>query len=129
MVEIEKYPCLDSNEAHARERHWFEILNASLNSNKPILFQDEIKQNQIKYYELNKEKLIKFQLEYNKINKDKIKEYYTEYNKINKDKIKEYYTEYNKINKDKIKEYQKAYRNHKKQEQLMELLSEGAKHQ
>ena len=32
MVEIEKYPCNDSNEACARERYYYELLNAKLNT-------------------------------------------------------------------------------------------------
>ena len=31
MYEIEKFPCLDGNEARARERHWYETLNANMN--------------------------------------------------------------------------------------------------
>jgi alpha-galactosidase/6-phospho-beta-glucosidase family protein len=31
MIEIEKYNCNDSNEATARERHWYETLQAKLN--------------------------------------------------------------------------------------------------
>ena len=36
MIEIEKYPCKDQNEARARERHWVEVLNATLNSHCPF---------------------------------------------------------------------------------------------
>ena len=32
MVEIEKYPCTDSNEARSRERFWYENLIATLNT-------------------------------------------------------------------------------------------------
>jgi hypothetical protein len=35
MVEIEKYPCNDSNEATARERYYCELLNSTLNTNRP----------------------------------------------------------------------------------------------
>ena len=35
MIEIEKHPCNDKNEATKRERYYYESLNASLNSNKP----------------------------------------------------------------------------------------------
>ena len=36
MIEIEKYSCLDVNEAKKRERHWYEILTPSLNMIYPI---------------------------------------------------------------------------------------------
>eukprot|EP01038_Epipyxis_sp_PR26KG_P014805 gene14805-19891_t len=32
MIELEKYPCLDANEAHGRERYYIEQLNANLNT-------------------------------------------------------------------------------------------------
>jgi hypothetical protein len=35
MIEIEKYPCNDRNEATARERHYVELLNSNLNVNIP----------------------------------------------------------------------------------------------
>ena len=35
MVEIEKYPCSDGNEAKARVRFWYEQLNATLNKQIP----------------------------------------------------------------------------------------------
>ena len=36
MIEIEKFTCLDSNEARAREHHWYEVFHAKLNSIRPI---------------------------------------------------------------------------------------------
>jgi hypothetical protein len=35
MIEIEKYPCNDFNEASAKERYWYEQLNSNLNSCYP----------------------------------------------------------------------------------------------
>ena len=32
MIEIEKYPCLVNNEARARERYWYELLNGYQNT-------------------------------------------------------------------------------------------------
>jgi len=43
MVEIEKYPCTDGNEARARERYWFEILQPSLNRYRPSITKEEKK--------------------------------------------------------------------------------------
>jgi hypothetical protein len=36
IIEIEKFPCLDANEARARERHWYELNNSTLNSRQPL---------------------------------------------------------------------------------------------
>ena len=35
MIEIEKFPCNDGNEARSRERHWSETLCATLNDRTP----------------------------------------------------------------------------------------------
>jgi len=69
MIEIEKYPCNDANEARARERYWYETLNATMNICVPNRTHKEYKQTEkykeynkqyIKvYYEINKEKLNK----------------------------------------------------------------------
>jgi len=50
MIEVEKYPCKDINEASARERYWYEILNANLNMSVPNRTIQE-------WYENNKSKL------------------------------------------------------------------------
>jgi len=51
MVEIEKYPCNDGNEARSRERYFVEKLKASLNGNLPQRSKSE-------YYEDNKSKIL-----------------------------------------------------------------------
>jgi hypothetical protein len=65
MIEIEKYPCNDKQEACARERHYFEFLNADLNMVYPTRSKKEYKidnrekllAEKKKYYETNKEKI------------------------------------------------------------------------
>jgi hypothetical protein len=39
MVEIEKYPCNDGNEARKRARFFYELLNAKLNCKKPSKYR------------------------------------------------------------------------------------------
>ena len=41
MVEIEKFPCKDSNEATARERYFYDKLQSSLNTYKPQINDDD----------------------------------------------------------------------------------------
>jgi hypothetical protein len=63
MIEIEKYPCKDANEALARERHWFERLNSSLNGQFPQRKRAE--------YRIDNKGIIKEKAkEYNIANKD-----------------------------------------------------------
>ena len=65
MIEIEKYPCLDSNESHARERYWYEKLDAKLNMQVPNRQDDEYNQF---YKETSKER----SKEYRSLNKERI---------------------------------------------------------
>ena len=39
MIEIEKYPCNDKNEASKQERYYYEKLNAKLNTICPYINQ------------------------------------------------------------------------------------------
>jgi hypothetical protein len=65
MIEIEKYPCRDENEATAKEREWFEILNSGLNTIYPQRSRQEyrddnrieILQKKLEYYNTNKEEI------------------------------------------------------------------------
>jgi len=66
MVEIEKYPCKDRNEAGARERYWYEQLNANLNKCVPNRNYIE---SQKAYRQLNKNTINKQQSLYYKANK------------------------------------------------------------
>ena len=85
MIEIEKHPCKDENEARARERHWYEVLNANMNTRCPILDVDEKKQYEKDYHEKNKDKLHEYKKEYYKKNIDKLLEDKKEYYRKNKD--------------------------------------------
>jgi len=67
MIEIEKYPCKDNNEARARERFWYEQLNCTLNSRKPICSKKE-------YTETHKTEKQNYDKIYREVNKEKIKE-------------------------------------------------------
>lgn len=117
MIEIEKYPCNDGNEAGSRERYWYEELNATLNKcipcrNMKQYYQDnkdKIIDNQKGYYQNNREKIIDQKKEYYENNKDKFKNYQKDYYKDNKENYKIYY----RCNKDKLIDYQKQYNKNK----------------
>ena len=85
IVLIEKYPCNDGDEARARERYWYENLNASLNTVYPA----RTKQEYFKEYDII------------------IKEYKKKYNELNKDKIKEDNRDYKINNKENIQKVKK----------------------
>jgi hypothetical protein len=77
MYEVEKYPCKDKNEAHARES-----FNATLNTSIPTRTKTE-------WYEDNIEKIKENNKEYYEDNIDKIKEIKKEWYEINKKVILE----------------------------------------
>ena len=107
MIEIEKYPCNDSNEATARERYWFEALNAKLNSKYPQRSEKE-------YIEMNKELISKTKKMYYEKNADIIKEKVKNNYLLNKEAKLLYQKQYREDNIDKIKEEQKKYRENNK---------------
>jgi len=73
MIEIEKYPCLDNNEAKAKEEYWRIHFNAVLNMKKchiDISLQEYQKQYQTQYRLDNRDKNIEYQRNYRLINKN-----------------------------------------------------------
>jgi hypothetical protein len=100
MIEIEKFPCKDNREALARERYWFETLHAEMNVKRPILTDQERKDQYKNYYENNKEK-----------ERERLKKFYEN----NKEKIIEKSKNWYENNKEKIKEKSKNYCNNNKE--------------
>ena len=115
MIEIEKYPCNDGNEARSRERFYFDLLNANLNKIKPLTTEDERKQMKKEYKDEHKNE-IKAK---DKIYRDEHKNEKNEKNKIyreqNKDKIQEYRKIYKDEHKNEIKAKNKIYREENKE--------------
>lgn len=79
MIEIEKYSCADANEARARERYFYEELNANLNSQRPLTTKEERtndhKATHKAAYKKDRELYINRAKLYAENNKEKIKEY------------------------------------------------------
>ena len=86
MIEIQKYPCNDGNEARAREEYWRCHFNAQLNTKKAHMTDENKLEYKKEYYELNKDKILEQRKEYYEAHKDRVienmKTYY--YNKKNK---------------------------------------------
>jgi hypothetical protein len=85
MVEIEKFPCNDGNEARARERHIYEQQNASLNIIRPYITDAEHVEYKKQYNEANKES----NKQYRDNNKQSIIEYRKHYYETKKQDILE----------------------------------------
>jgi len=97
MIEIEKFPCNDVNEATARERFWYERSNSSLNTYVPNRSEKERKK---QYREENAEQLKEKSKIYYEENADKIKEYNKQYHEQNKEQINARRRELRKIKKE-----------------------------
>ena len=104
MVEIEKHPCNDGNEARTREEYWRSHFNAQLNAIRAYTTEEQRIEQKKGYNDANKEK----RKEHYEQNKDKLleqmKEYNKEYNERNKDKRTGQRKEHYEQNKDKILE-------------------------
>ena len=96
MIEIEKYPCLDVNEARKQERYFIELLIAELNQQIPSKTKQEWNEQHIEQ------------------TKEYMKEYGKEYRELNRDKISKNKREYDKQNRDKLTIKQREYRALKK---------------
>jgi hypothetical protein len=84
MVQIEEFPCANGNEARARERHWYEQLQATLNTQHPNRSQQEkTRANYIK----NAERCKEYTRNYTLLHKEAILEKNRQSYKLNRDKI------------------------------------------
>ena len=95
MIELCKYPCNSAREAELEERRFIELLNCTLNKQKPTRSQKEWREDNKEY---NKE----YKKEWYENNKQKIAEQGKKYNTDNKEKITAYKKEWYNTNKDKI---------------------------
>ena len=89
MIEIEKYPCDDSNQASARERYWYEVLNANLNSNVPNRSEKESGK---EYRKNNRDVILEKQKKYRENNKEMISQKFKVRYQLNKEKLSEKFT-------------------------------------
>ena len=78
MIEIEKWPCNDGNEARSRERYHYERNNTTLNSDMPARTDEERKKLNIEY-----------QKEYNTANQEYIYDRNKTYRINHKEELKE----------------------------------------
>ena len=115
---IETCICESKLDARIRERYWYEKLNASLNTYRPMLTSDETKEYMAEwnrqYYNDNKDEIKERQKEYQTQyyidNKIAINEKVKQYKNNNNIAIQENNKQYQINNKEKIAEYQKQYK-------------------
>ena len=126
MIEIEKYPCLDVNEAHKRERYWIETLNAELNKVIPTRtikeYYETHKEYYKNYYEENKEQILEQSKIYNDEHKEQFIEIQKKYYNKHKEKIQERQKLYKENNRDKINKKRRERYALKKQQSAKECV-------
>ena len=99
--------CKNAEDARTRERYWFEQLNASLNSIRPLITEDESKEYDKQYREDNKEKLCNINKEWRELNKEKIIQKNKLYYECNKEQILEKDKIYKIKTRDRVKEWER----------------------
>jgi hypothetical protein len=113
MIEIEKYPCNDGNEARKKERYWFEILNANMNSVVPSRTSNEYiytnRENRKEYLEKNKEKINKQRRVYNEEHKEELKEKSRTYREEHREEMKEKLRKYQDEHREELNEKKRAF--------------------
>jgi len=119
MIEVEKYPCVDNNEARAREEYWRRSLSATLNGQRCFTTKEEKIENAKiygdNYRNNNSEKIAEGKKKYNHNNKEKIAEKRKKYMYNNIEKYKKYFDEYREENKEELKEKRVIYNNNHKE--------------
>ncbi len=100
IIQLERVEFNTKYELHARERHYIELLKASLNKVIPTRTLNE-------YLEDNKEQIKENHKIYAEENKEKVRENQRKYRDENKKNLKDYIKKYREENKEKIKEYNK----------------------
>ena len=128
IIQLERFEFNTKYELHARERHYIELLKASLNKAIPTRtvkeYRDEnkekIKEQLVVYREKNKEKIQEYEKKRYEENKEKLKEknkkYYEENKERNKEKKREINKKYGEENKEKINARRRELRRLKKEQ-------------
>jgi hypothetical protein len=118
MIEIEKYPCKDVNEAISRERYNYELLGGTLNSCVPnrnrkerdYLNKDKIAEQTKQYREEHKEQLVEYNKQYREENKEQLAEKAKQYREEHKEQLAEKAKQYREEHKEQLAEQKKQYR-------------------
>lgn len=126
MVMIEKAVCESNLDARKRERHWYEELNADLNTQLPQMNKEDILARDKRRYKANKEQRNAHGRAYYEANIEQIKAKNKAYREANKEKVNAQKKAYSEANKDKINAKHKKWREENK-EKLQQIRSE--KHQ
>ena len=102
---FEEFPCDTLRDADNREQYWIDTLDATMNTNRAHNTNDDHKANDARWYNDNKNRILKKAKERYETNKEKIKANVKERTLKNKDAIREYQKEYRLNNNKKGQKY------------------------
>ena len=105
---VENYPCNNRHQLERRECEYVQS-NECVNTHITGKTKEEIKDNEKKYRENNRDRILEYKKQQHQINKEKEKEQNRVYRENNKDKRNEWQKNYYQNNKDRILERQKNY--------------------
>ena len=109
MLLVEKFPCKDKYEACKREREVYEELEAKMNTFRPYMTKEELKQYHEEYNKQYREEHKEGKKHYNKQYRQEHKQYHEEYYQEHKEESKEYHKQYREEHKEELKQYKKQY--------------------
>ena len=73
---LEQFPCENEEQLRIREQYYYDLLNPALNTNRPYVSEDKIKEyhkiTKAKHYQNNREEILKRHTKYKKDNREKI---------------------------------------------------------
>ncbi len=99
VIEIEKCPCLDKQEACKNERKWIETLHATLNKQVPLQTQEDKKKYDRDYFLKNKARLDEYHKKWVVDNKEYLQAKY----ELNRESLLSYQRQYAIDNKDRLR--------------------------
>ena len=103
---IENYPCENETQLRIRERYHYDLLNPALNTYRPYVSEEEMKEEKKEYYQDNIEELKEYQKKYHENyyhdNIEEIKEQNKEYYENNREKFAKNGANYREQNREKF---------------------------
>lgn len=94
ILEIEKYPCLNNDQARERERYYYDMRNSTLNSQRPFITDEERAEDARERVRINRLENPVYMVQWRIDNRDNVKKYRQQYRIDNAEKIKKYNEEH-----------------------------------
>jgi len=84
---LEIYPCDNEEQLVEREDYYYDLLKPLLNSKRPLRTEEDMKEDKAKYYQDNREYILKYTAKFYEDNKEEIQKRHAKYYEDNKESI------------------------------------------